>query len=160
MANPKIQGTIASWANLSISLAPYGGQSFSTDAFAALDWDDKREPERVMGAGGNMLGGTDGEYQANGSMSMYLAQGVAFQEALQQIAGDGQRFGLISFDINCSWVPKRDPNQNIITAKLVGCRIAGRANKNATGSAATVLEMPLFVAEVQLIAPSGRALLL
>lgn len=154
---PKVKGSIVSWANLKTSLLPYDGPDFLTNAYAAVDWDEKLEPEKVKGTGPIHIGRTVGQYDANGSMSMYLDEGMAFQESLQNIAGDDNGFGEIEFDILCSWEPLNGEGR-IFTVKLVGARIAGDAIKSAPGAGATVLEMPLSIDRVEKITPSGKVL--
>lgn len=154
---PKIQGAIPSWANIGISLAPYAGPEFRTDAFAALDCDHKLEPEKVPGTGPIHIGRTVGVYDANGSMSMYIDECMAFLEVLQNIAGDENGYGEVEFDINCSWEPLNRQGR-IFTVRLIGARIAGDSMKNAPGATAAMFEMPLSIDRLEKITPTGKVL--
>lgn len=157
---PKIDGEYVSWAEIGISLETYGGKSFRTADFSALDWDHKLEPGRVEGTGPMHVGRTFGKYEANASMSMWIDSALAFQEALQDI--DGKRYGTVKFDIMCSYEPLSAEgfagSGRIITLKLVAARIAGEASKNAPGPDGTGIDMPLSIDRIEKILPNGKVL--
>jgi hypothetical protein len=142
---PLIAGQMASWAEIGITLSVYGGLTFSTADFAGIDWDDALDPGKVYGTGGRMIGRTTGQYDANASMSMYLAKAREFQKALAQIQPN--KIGLVVFDAQVAWVPQTGDGE-VITCTLVGCRLAGRSQSNANGTDASVIEMPLSVARI------------
>jgi hypothetical protein len=159
---PKVKGSIVSWGNLKFVLQPLssnggGSQTFKTDAFAAVDWDEKLEPEKVPGAGPMHIGRTIGIYEANASMSLYKDEGLEFLKVLQTIAGQNNGYGEIEFDLILSWEPLNGQGR-IFTVKLLGARIAGHSEKNAPGAGATVIEMPLSIDRVEKIAADGTVL--
>lgn len=147
MANefPLIQGQMVSWAEIGVSLSIYDGPSFSTKDFAAIDWDDSLEPGKVRGTGPHIIGRTVGEYDANGSMTMYYSKSVEFQRALAEI---NPKIGLVVFDLLVQWSPIAGEGETY-TVKLVGCRLAGRQVSSAPGTDATQKVMPLSVVRVE-----------
>jgi hypothetical protein len=145
VAEPLIAGQMVSWAEISASISIYGGEEFQTADYAAIDWDDSLTPEKIRGTGGRIIGRTVGEYDANASVTMYYAKAMAFQRALAQIQPN--KIGLVVFDLNVSWSPL-DGNGEVFSCQLVGCRLAGRTVGNATGAAATTVEMPLSIIRI------------
>lgn len=154
---PKIGGKIPSWANLHVSLSPYGGPTFQTEAFAAIDWDEKLDPEKVPGTGPMHIGRTDGVYDANASMTMYLDSHMQFLSALQDIAGPDNGYGGVEFDLQASYEPLNGSG-GIWTVRLIGARIAGGSGKNAPGASATAIDTPLSIDRVEKITPQGKVL--
>ncbi len=142
---PLIHGQYTSWAELKIALEIFGGDSFATKDFAALDWDDALTPGIVRGTGPSIIGRTVGEYEANASMTMHYAKSVEFQEKLALI---NRKIGLVTFDIVASWSPL-DGQGRVFTVKLVGCRIAGRSVASAPGPDNTQKTMPLSILRVE-----------
>jgi hypothetical protein len=144
---PFIQGQAVSYAEIEIALAISGGVRFRTKDFAAIDWDDALEPGKVRGTGPEIISRTTGEYDANGSMTMYYAKSVEFQRALKarkpQVG-----IGLVVFDIVINWSPL-DGEGEVFTAKLIGCRLAGRQVQSATGPDPTQKVMPLSVTRIE-----------
>lgn len=142
---PLIQGQMVSWAEIGVKLEIYDGPSFQTTDFAAIDWDDALEPGKVRGTGPHIIGRTTGEYDANGSMTMYYEKSVAFQNELAQI---NPKIGLVQFDLMVQWSPLAGEGETF-TVKLVGCRLAGRQVSSAPGTDATQKVMPLSVVRVE-----------
>lgn len=156
---PQVQRGVTSWADLKIDLLPRNGPVFQTRDFAALDWDEKLEPSKVPGTGPMHVGRTRGVYEANGSMSMYINSALAFQRALSALTlGNG--YGVAVFDILAHYEPvvtAQDPEAatQILSVKLVGCRIVSAATKNAPGGDATVKEFGLSVTRIEEIGIDG-----
>lgn len=137
---PLINGTVPSWASLSLEFQ-HGAGTFSTPDFCSLDWNDKLEPGKVQGAGAAKRGRTRGEYDADAKIGMYLAAGSQFLKAL---ATNNPSAGLVIFDIHCNWTEDDDDHEVII----IGARIKGRGNQNAPGSDATKIEFDLDVMRI------------
>lgn len=149
---PLINGAMVSWAELGVSLGIYGGPSFRTSDFAALDWDESLTPAKVKGQGPRMIGRTVGEHDANGSMSMYLDAFTQFQKALSAAAlSKGfSGIGLVVFDVFGSYSPLDGPNPAAVhSVKLVGCRLQQRGSKNEPSAEAIVIECPLSVVRIE-----------
>jgi hypothetical protein len=142
---PTINGQYVSWAEMGISLEVYGGESYKTRDFAALDFDDSLTSEKVKGTGPEPIGRTVGEYEANGSMTMYYASARQFEAALASI---NPKIGLVPFDIVVSWSPLSGDGE-VNTVKLVSCRLQGRQVSSAPGPAATQQVMALSVMRVE-----------
>jgi hypothetical protein len=152
----QIQGAYVSWANIGISLETYGGPSFRTSDFAAIDWDHGLEPSDVPGTGPMTVGRTIGMYKKSASMTMYMAKAYDFQKALQAIK-PGVGFMLIPFDLMAQWEPL-DGDGAIFSVRLIACRIMSEASKNAPGGDANTLEMPLSISHIEKIHPDGTVL--
>jgi hypothetical protein len=142
---PSVAGQIVSWAEIGISLNIFGGQSFVTSDFSAVNWDESLEPGKVRGTGGRIIGRTVGEYDANGSMSMYYDKAKEFDRALAALKPN--QIGLVPFDVAVSWEPLSGDG-TVHTCTLVGCRIAGRSVSNANGTDPTVVEYTLSVIRI------------
>jgi len=146
---PQIEGQFPSWASIEISV---GG--FETPDFAKLDWDDSLEPGPVRGTGPRKRGRTTGEYDAAGSMGMYLDAATAF---MKKLALTNASIGLVPFNIEAHWAEADDGP--VHEAKLTACRIKKRSQTNAPGTDAAMIEFELDpmwieVDGVCLLAPS------
>lgn len=144
---PLINGQMVSWAEIAIPLEIYDAASFKTADFASIDFSDKLEGAKVRGTGPRVQGRTVGEYDADGSISMYYDKYIAFQAALNAIKPN--QIGLVPFDIPVSWTPL-DGIGTVHTAKLVACRIAGRGVSASPGPDAIVVTLPLSIMHLEL----------
>lgn len=156
---PIVQRCVTSWADLKIDLSPRNGPVFQTRDFASLDWDEKLEPSKVPGTGPMHVGRTRGVYEANGAMSMYKNSALTFKKALYALTL-GAGYGVAVFDILAHYEPvvtAQDPEAatQIISVRLVGCRIVSSATKNAPGGDGTVDEMGLSVTRIEEIGIDG-----
>lgn len=150
---PEIQGSMTSWANIKVASEIHDGETFITRDYSAIDWDHALEVAAVPGTGPMPVGVADGAYTANGSMTMYARRALDFQKALMA-SKPGVGFMRIFFDLQLSWEPLEGDGE-IITVKLVGCRIMSEAGKNAPGPDGAALEFPLFVTRVDKFHPDG-----
>lgn len=148
---PLINGDYCSWACLEIKLAIFGGLTFVTADFTALDFEESKEPGVVPGTGGYARGRTGGMYLASASMSMNYERCVTFQQALEAIAlaqgkltpnGKGDKWA-IPFDVIAQWTP--NGLLLVHSIKIPGARLMNLSSSNAPGPDAASVTMPLSV---------------
>lgn len=143
---PIINGQMVSWAELTPSIEIHDGESIQTKDFAAIDYSDSLEGTKVPGVGPKHVGDTVGVYNAEGSITLYRAAAQRFMEALAAANSRGAA-GLTKFDLVVSYAPLTGSGE-VITDKLIGCRIASRQVTTAPSADAITVVLPLMVSEV------------
>lgn len=142
--HPLINGVYHSSAEVTLTLAPYGGGIFRTPDFTALDFTEKLEPGQVKKLGGAKRGTTEGEYSAEGSMEMLLAAHMAFVADLGRVARAKRiKLGAVQFSMAASW--RSVPGSPLVRVALVGVRIKERGFNAGPDASASVVSTPLDV---------------
>ncbi len=146
---PLLNGTAPSWADVSIKMAVYEGETVETADIAGIDFSDTLEMGVVRGTGGQKRKRTTGQEDCEGSLKLYRDGFVKFMRALKQVAPTraGQKqVGLSVFDVYIYHTPPGDSEVHEI--QLLGCRIAGRTFSMAEGTDADQVEVPLNIMKI------------
>lgn len=106
----------------------------------SIKYSDNCEPGELRGTGPQFLGRTTGDYKAEASIE--LSKG-AHNELIKKL-GDG--FMLATFDAVVNYQPPGD--LEIITDKVLGCRIKKTDNSHSQGSDALTVSLDLHVGKV------------
>jgi hypothetical protein len=112
-----------------------------------IKYDDSLEPERVRGTSPNNLGVTQGDYDANASITLY-------REEFDQLTNDlGDGYGEIEFEVTVTYANRGAPT---VVDRLPAVRIKKVDNSNAQGPEA--LEVPLELCVIDVIERNGKRL--
>lgn len=149
MEFPTLQGKFVSWSDINVRGAIYGGTTFRTSDWAAVDWSHGLEPGVIRGTGPTVLGHTTGEYSAEGSMTMWYDAGINFTRALSASGLPTVGYMRKKFDLVIQFEPKDEPGL-VFTTKLLGCRIKGEQVSNAIGPEGTQIVFPLAILRVEM----------
>jgi hypothetical protein len=136
---PTLNDVEPSWADVTISLPIYNGETVATNDIAAVKWSDKVEVGTVRGTnGGRKSKRTTGQYDCDSSITFYKSGWKAFREKLAAI---NPKISLVGFDIMIQHTP---PNSTAIhNVKIAGCRVLGRTADMAEGADADKVEIPI-----------------
>lgn len=135
---PKVNGSHASWANLKVKIIGTDVE-FSTEDIAAIDFKDSVEFAKVRGQGGHVRGRTEGQYDCEGKISMYLDAAMQFMSALAQV---NAKITLVPFNIVCAWEPYVDSDE-LREVELKHCRIKERNFTASPNTDAHMIEFPI-----------------
>lgn len=142
---PRINSTYFSWNELALQIQGYdGGAPFRTPDFTAISFNEKLEPGIVKGQGGRKRGTTEGEYTAEGSITLTLGAHIRLMAALGDIAKQKKvKLGSVFFSVSVSW--KRLVGEPLARVQLIGCRIKERSFDFSPGPDASEVETPLDI---------------
>ena len=104
-----------------------------------ISYSHKLEPGLVRGTSAQIQGRTRGQYEPEGSMTLYK------QEALELIQALGGGYMEKSFDLVVHF---SDFGQPLITDRVLGCRIKSEEDSHQEGSDALVTKFDLSVIAV------------
>lgn len=142
---PTINEIEPSWADVSIALPLYGGPTVTTKDIAALKFSDKVDVGVKRGTnGGRKTGRTQGMLDNDASITFYLHGWKLHRNSLAMI---DRKISLVGFDIICQWTPPR--SIDIISVKILGCRVVGRTWDLAEGPDAQKIEIPLNIMNIE-----------
>ena len=133
-----INGKIYDFSSIELVAGP---QTFSN--LQEVSYSDSLEPGILRGTSAKKKGRTRGEYDAEGSITIYkgdLSQLLATLAAL----GKGG-YMEAEFDINATFSEGLD---NVMTDSLVGCRITDIEDSHSQGSDALTVALTLDVMEI------------
>lgn len=123
---PLIQGSRYDHSSLDVKLA---GNSYL--GVKSLDWNDALEPGKGYGTGAQKLFRTRGQYDASGSLELWTAESVNFEQS-QIAANSGVGFYEIVFPIDITYVA--EGGLAPMTTNLIGVRIKKRSESSSAGS--------------------------
>lgn len=123
---PLIAGVRYDHSSLDVKLA---GNSYL--GIKSLDWNDALEPGKGYGTAAQKLFRTRGQYDASGSLEMWAAESVNFEQA-QISANANTGFYEIVFPIDVTYVS--EGGLAPMTTNLVGVRIKKRSESSSAGS--------------------------
>jgi hypothetical protein len=92
----------------------------------SLDYDDELEEGEMRGTGPELLGTTEGDYKATGSITFFKKE---FDLLIEEM-GDGfyqERFDIVVFR-------EADPGDGVSKDELIGCRLKKAASGDAQGA--------------------------
>jgi hypothetical protein len=136
---PTLNEVEPSWADIRVNFPIYGGQTVVTPDIAAIKWSDKVEVGTVRGTnGGRKSKRTTGQYDCDGAITFYRSGWGIFRTAL---ATRNKKISLVGFDIIIQHTPPGVAD--ILSVKILGCRILGRSLDMAEGSDAEKIEIPI-----------------
>lgn len=138
MANPipypLVNGTRHSWAQIETKV-----QGVLIVGFQEINYNDKLTPEKEYGQASEPIGRTQGEYLAEGSMTLLLAE----FNVLIQTLGPGYKQKVFPITVSYS----ADGLETIVD-QLIGCRITEVDASNAKGPGGTVRKCTLDLMKV------------
>lgn len=138
LTKPVINGHRYSWSSIEIDLGDLGGIQTGV---SAISYQQSLEPSKLRGAGSPQPSGrTRGEYDAEGSVSLYK------EDADNLIALLGNGFMEKVFDITVSYADTGNP---VRTDKLFGCRIQTDEQDFSPGGDALEVTFSLNVMKLQ-----------
>jgi hypothetical protein len=147
VAVPLINGVRHSWSSVEIKIA---GQIYV--GVKEIKYSDKKDRAKIRGTRRLPIARTMGEYDAEGSVTLYLEEAKELRAAL---AAAGEALGLgfmdVPFDITVSY---SDPGVSTVTDTLEGCVIGGNEGGGAEGPDALTSPIPL---DIMLIRWNGLA---
>ena len=130
---PQINGARHSWASVTIDL---NGDKF--EGVKEIKYSDSLEPGEVMGTATRRIGRTRGEAKAEASITLYLSERSAFYAKLG--AGGYKK----AFNIVVSY----EEGGEIVTDKIIGCRVKKGEGGGSSGSDAIEHPMDLDVHKI------------
>lgn len=119
---PLINGVAHDWSSVEIDLGEDAG---IFTGVTELTYSDNLEPGQAMGTSAQKLARTRGEYSAEGSLSMLLQDSVEFIAAL------GQGYKEKVFNVTVMY--SEPSSGDVITDKLIGCRIGSTEGGGSQG---------------------------
>lgn len=140
--NPRINGNRHAFSSVELSI---NGRRYK--GVKEISYDDSLEGERVRGSSPVGLGVTQGDYDANGSITLYREE---FDQLTQDI-GDG--YGEVEFEITVTYAARGAPT---ITDRLPANRLKKVENSHSQGAEA--LEIKLEIMVIGVIERNGRRL--
>lgn len=142
---PTINEVEPSWADLAINIPLYSGPTVQTKDIAAIKYNDKVDVGVKRGTnGGRKTGRTTGQLDNDASITFYLNGWKILRTAL---ASKDKRISLVGFDIMVQFTPPGSPD--IISHKIVGCRVVGRTFDLAEGPDPQKIEIPLNIMNIE-----------
>ncbi|HWL89420.1 MAG TPA: hypothetical protein VNO21_26630 [Polyangiaceae bacterium] len=117
---PLINGVRYDFSSIETNIA-----GLSTLGVAELTYSDNLEPGELFGTHAQRLGRTRGQYKAEGSITLYRAEGDDLIVRL------GNGFLEVVFDIYAFYA---EADQPLVTDSLIGCRIKKPDVSNSAGS--------------------------
>lgn len=117
---PLINGVKHDWSSVEIDM---GGQIYT--GVTELTYSDDLAPGEVGGTSAQILARTRGEYTCEASSTFNMEDGQEFIAAL----GDG--FGEVIFNVTAMY--QEPVSGNIITHRLIGCRIGSTEGGGSRG---------------------------
>lgn len=121
---PLINGTRHEWSSIEIKL-----DGITYVGVSSINYSDKLEPQKVRGTHPKPIGRTRGEYDAEGSIELYIAEAAVFRKALADKVG-GNGYKEVAFDIVVQY---GESEFDTITDTVVGARIKTDAGGGAKG---------------------------
>lgn len=139
-----------SWADISITITPYGAPITEIIEISGISWGRTVEiGERRGTSGGRVTARTTGSATFEASATFYRSGYRKLLKALAEVAptrGNQVQVGLVGFDILVQHTPPGETE--IYTTKIKGCRLVGDSSDMAEGSDADTLEVTLNPIEV------------
>lgn len=124
---PDINGVRFDWSSVDIKiggvLRPIGVKS--------IEYSHRLEPTKVRGNHAQPIGRTRGEYEAEGSITLFKAEAQLLRDALEALPPAGGGYMEKAFEIVVSYA---DTGQVTVTDTLVGCRIKSEADSHSQGA--------------------------
>ena len=105
-----------------------------------IQYGDALEVADVRGASPQILGRTRGQLKATASMTMYLSEWEDMKSKL------GEGFGEVSFDIQVTF---RDEGDNMVTDKIIGCRVTNVQRNQSSGNEPITVQLTLHVMRIE-----------
>ena len=128
---PLINGIKYDWSCVEITI----GQTVFT-AVKSLSYKGALEPGEVFGTAAQKIGRTRGQYKPEASFELYKLD----YSALIQTLGAGYMEQVFDITVNYS-----DTSGNIVTDKVIGCRIKSDENSHQVGTDALSVKVDLDV---------------
>lgn len=142
---PTINEVEPSWADVSISIPLYSGPTVQTNDIAALKFSDKVDVGVKRGTnGGRKTGRTTGQLDNDASITFYLNGWKLMRTAL---ASKNKKISLVGFDIISQWTPPG--STDIISVKVLGCRVVGRNWDLSEGADPQTIEIPINIMNIE-----------
>lgn len=118
-----------------------GPQTFTN--LQEVSYSDSLEPGILRGTSAKKKGRTRGEYDAEGTISIYKGDLATLLQTLSALGLGG--YMEAEFDINVTYSEGLD---NVVTDTLIGCRITDIEDSHSQGSDALTVSLTLDVMEI------------
>lgn len=149
-AYPTYQGDEPSWADISLTFAPIGGDILETADFSAISHSSTVEIGEKRGAsGGRPMKFTRGSVSHEASVTLYRDGYLRLLRALKDLATErsGQKpVSPVAFNIVIQYTPQG--SDDVIQTELRGCRITGTSAEASEGVDPSAVECSLAVLEI------------
>jgi hypothetical protein len=130
-ANPLIRGQEYDFSHIALAV---GTREFV--GIKEINYNHKLEPGMSRGTQAQVMGRTRGQYECEGSLTLYRR----FWPELRELLGEG--FMEAEFTVTCSYSNGSDPIQ---TDTLASCRIKSVDASNSEGSDPLVVKLDLSI---------------
>lgn len=140
---PLINGRRHSWASLEVSIADFPILA----GIVELNYKWTMEPGIARGGGPLAQAFTQGEFEADGDVTLHLEESYQFHKLLAERSASGQGFALVPFNILAQY---EDAGFQVHTDELLGCRMADFDASNGQGSDALVRKYSLKILRMKL----------
>jgi hypothetical protein len=109
----------------------------------ALNYSHALEPGELRGNRSPLIGRTRGEYSAEGSIEMYLAE---FQVLITLLSAGGRGYMETSFNIVAAY---NELGGDLITDELIGCRLTNADKSYSEGNDGLSVSCDLHIMEIR-----------
>jgi len=140
--SPKVNKVPYDFASLELSIAMSDGSPLSIiNAFSEISYSDNVEREKMRGTERVALDFTDGEYDAEGSITFYRH---AFDYIIEECKARGIGFYQMEFTMTVNY---RRRGEVMHTDTLTRVMFGSRENAHSTGAAALTVPCDLFIGD-------------
>jgi hypothetical protein len=159
---PTFDGEAQSWADIKVTLQPYGGAELAAGSISDVSLGVSVERGEQRSAGGALVALTGGQETCEGSITWYADGWDAAQEALAAVAiakgwvdGNGTaRIGKVPFDVV---IQHELVDGSIRQVDMKGCRLNGHSSDFTEGTDADKIETPVSVMRIVRRTAKGTA---
>jgi hypothetical protein len=132
----KIQGNVASWADLTMEVSGPDITTIQVVDFTALTWKRTVERKLVRAQGGQFRGKTTGQPGFEVSFSLLENGSATLKKALAQV--DPENISLVEFNITALWTPPK--SRRIRKVEIFDCGLTEDGIASALGPDETIEE--------------------
>lgn len=140
-----INGNMYDFSSLKVTTNVLGAPPL-IERFTSLTYEHSMSVGKFRGRGSKVLGTTRGEYDASGSIVMYIEDWLQFQAGLTaQSAAGGGGWMMTRFMINVAYA---EVGSAIVNDVLRGCRITKTSKSLARGTDPIMVTLDLDIMEI------------
>jgi hypothetical protein len=137
-AYPNINGVAPDWAQIRVSISDHG----RTLGLKGIDYSDKMSREKVRGEGALPMELTEGEYDAECSLTMNFREARKLQDSLRAKA-DSLGIPLYNLAFSITVLYRLDSGAQLIQDTIEGCKIQSFENSHEQGSKGLEVKIPV-----------------
>ncbi len=115
---------------------------------AEINFSDSVEREKIWGTSRKPIAGTDGQYDCEGSIGLYLYESIRLVEALGALAAAQGRTGYydVPFDVTVKYAHTNEPVKTVV---LRQCKLANGDAGHQPGAEGLTVTHDLFVMDIE-----------